>query len=229
MEAPSELMKIPSLSLLQFSSIQKGSSLAMVPRHNSAPAVKGKKTWFAFVCHLLSILPFYPLPNHLLGIWQSVHLVFPPRCTGSGLKLCLDLENPFLLQQWVVPVGRDLLYNRHLVQLSDHLKADYNLNHIIKDIVQMLFKHWQIWGITNPFRKTVPVFAHPPTKEMLHKVKSKPPWCDFEPFPRVLPLDSREIGSSLSTSPTQEAGERNEITPHLFHYKLDKPRVASCW
>lgn len=139
-------------------------------------------------------------------------------------KICLDLENPFLLQQWVVPVGRNLLYNNHLVQLSDH-----NLNYIIKDIVQMLFKHWQIWGITNPFRKTVPVFAHPLTKEMLHKVKSKPPWCGFEPFPRVLPLDSREIGSSLSTSPPQEAGERNEITPHLFHYKLDKPRVVSCW
>lgn len=142
MEAPSELMETPSLSLLHFSSIQKGSPLATLLRHNSAPAVKGKKENLFCICmspafHSLILSFSKPLLRDL-----TKHT----SCLSSSLywewahKICLDLENPFLVQQWVVPVGsntvvpvwRDLLSNNHLVQLSGHLKADYKLKHIIK-------------------------------------------------------------------------------------------------
>jgi len=62
----------------------------------------------------------------------------------------------------------------------------------IKGILQMLLKHWQAWGINHLSRNPVPMFDHPFGKEMFPQVKFKPRWHTFEPFPRILSLDTRE-------------------------------------
>jgi len=63
-------------------------------------------------------------------------------------------------------------HNDHLVQLPDHFKADRKFKHVIKGIFRRALKHWQAWGIDHLSRKTVPVFDHPLSKEMLPNVYS---------------------------------------------------------
>jgi len=66
-------------------------------------------------------------------------------------------------------------HNDHLVPLPDQLRADQQLKHVIKGIVQMPLEHQQAWGIDHLSRKPVPGFHHPLGKEMLPNIQSEPP------------------------------------------------------
>lgn len=84
----------------------------------------------------------------------------------------------------------------------------------------MPLTHRQAWGINHLSRKPLPMFDHRLGKEMLpNHVKSETPLTDatlnhshtFCPTHSVPGSQEEELGTSLSTSPPQEAAESNEV------------------
>jgi len=65
-------------------------------------------------------------------------------------------------------------YTNHLVQLSDHSRADQKLKLVVKGIDQMPLEHWESRGINHLSRKRVPVSDHSLGKEMLPNIQSNP-------------------------------------------------------
>jgi len=53
------------------------------------------------------------------------------------------------------------IYTDYLLQLPDHFRADQNLKHVVKGVLQMSFKNYQSWGINHLSRKSVLMFDHP--------------------------------------------------------------------
>jgi len=104
-------------------------------------------------------------------------------------------------------------YSDDLVQLPDHLRADWKLKHVIKGIVQMPFKHWQALGIDHLSRKPVPGFDRPLCKEMLLNVQSEPPWAQLWTIPTrpIAGSQGEELSTSPSACPPQEAVESNDV------------------
>lgn len=66
-------------------------------------------------------------------------------------------------------------YKDHLVQLPDQFRADQELNHIVKRIVQIPLKDSQACSISRVSRKCVPVFSCPLGNGMFPNVKSESP------------------------------------------------------
>lgn len=56
--------------------------------------------------------------------------------------------------------------------MPDQFRADQNLKHFAKDVVQMVLNYLQAWGISHLSRVPVTVFDHPLRKEMHPNVQS---------------------------------------------------------
>lgn len=66
-------------------------------------------------------------------------------------------------------------YNNHSVQWPDQFRSDQQFKHAVKDIVQILLKHWQVWNIDLLSRKPVSGFIHSQGRKMVPGTQSKPP------------------------------------------------------
>ena len=79
----------------------------------------------------------------------------------------------------------------------------------------MPLKHWLAWSIDHLFRKPVPVFDHPLSKEMLLNTQFKPPLMQLWAIPKhpITGYQGEELSTSISTSPPQKAVESNEVGP----------------
>ncbi|KAJ7425205.1 hypothetical protein BTVI_03794 [Pitangus sulphuratus] len=111
--------------------------------------------------------------------------------------------------------------------MPDLFRADQKVQRVVKAIAQMPFKHWQDGDINHRSRKSIPVFDHPLSEEMLPNVLSEPPWYNFELFSSpVTGYPGEEISTSLSTFSPQEAVKNNEEAPQPTF--LDKLRILNC-
>lgn len=57
-------------------------------------------------------------------------------------------------------------FKDNLVQLFDLYRANQTLKHVTDSTVQMLLEHWQASGISHLYRKPVPVFDDPHSKDI---------------------------------------------------------------
>ncbi|NXY81657.1 TY3H monooxygenase, partial [Alcedo cyanopectus] len=118
---------------------------------------------------LVLLLPWFPRKIHDLDKCHHLITKYDP---------CFDHGHPVRI------------YKDPLVQLPDQFRADQKLNHVVKGIVQMPFKHCQTCGISHLSRKPVPMFDHPLCKKTFPNVQSKSPWRSSDKPPKYLILVS---------------------------------------
>lgn len=100
----------------------------------------------------------------------------------------------------------DCLANSRLIRVQN----------VVKGIVQMPFKHWQAWESEHPSREPVSMCDHPPGKEMLCNIQSKPPLHISASFPdRSCHWRCSSASFSPKTTPKPSAAAHRTCVPAL--------------